>query len=442
MIDLRKTRGEDEVEREGKSLEYKEKVSRSFLKTVSAFANWGTGRIVFGVNDNAEAVGLEDPERACLDIENAINDNISPVPEYALSVNGKDRTVTLTIHAGGDTPYMYQGKAYRRSDSATAPVEQIAMKRLILRGNNQNYEDMPSGEEKLEFHTLEERLVSRLGITALDMDVLKTLGLCDREGRFNCAAELLADRNSFPGTDMVRFGNTANQLMDRRSFQNISIISQYELSLEVYRTYYQFEEIRGMSRASVEMIPEEAFREAMANALIHRTWDVSASVQVAMYGDRIDITSPGGLPEGLSEEEYLRSRVSVLRNPKIAEVFLKLNYIEKFGTGIFRINESYRKSSVRPGYSVMENSIRITLPVIPAADALNEQESRIIGALASGRAMSRRELEESTGLARATLLRAIGRMVERRILTKSGSGRGTHYRLSQAFPAAGGKYRE
>ena len=74
--------------------------------------------------------------------------------------------------------------------------------------------------------------------------------------------------------------------------------------MRVYRENYQYDEIQGIERVVVETIPEKAFREAIANALIHRTWDVSAHIRVAMYDDRIEITSPGGLLEQLSKEDY------------------------------------------------------------------------------------------------------------------------------------------
>jgi len=73
--------------RESKTLEYKESVTNTFLKTVSAYANYGTGDIVFGIADDGTAKGLDKPEETCLEIENRINDSIDPVPEYTLSIH-------------------------------------------------------------------------------------------------------------------------------------------------------------------------------------------------------------------------------------------------------------------------------------------------------------------------------------------------------------------
>lgn len=91
----------------------------------------------------------------------------------------------------------------------------------------------------------------------------------------------------------------------------------------------------------MEKIPEAAFREAIANALIHRAWDVEARIRVLMFDDRIEIVSPGGLPSGITEDEYLAGKLSVLRNRILANVFYRLGFVEIFRTGITRIKQLY-----------------------------------------------------------------------------------------------------
>ena len=134
--------------------------------------------------------------------------------------------------------------------------------------------------------------------------------------------------------------------------------------MALFRRYYVYEQIKGSLRETIFLIPEDAFREAIANALVHRTWDVAAHINIGMFSDRIQITSPGGLPEGIRESDYLRGGVSILRNPIIANVFFRLQIIEKFGTGIRRINDAYRGSLIQPTFTVSENAISLTLPVL------------------------------------------------------------------------------
>ena len=288
---------------------------------------------------------MENPHKAAIDIENAINDSISPVPEYDITVNEHNKTVILNILRGSETPYFYHGKAYRRADTASVPVDTVELKRLVLRGTNRDYEELSAENQDLSFSILEKELKNMLKIDVFDRDILKTLGLYVEGSGYTIAAELLADENQYRGIDIIRFGESENQIMDRETFEHESLITEYNAAIQVYKKYYQYDEIKEAKRNTVEMVPETAFREALANAIVHRMWDILASVQIAMYKDKIQITSPGGLPEDISEDEYLYSQVSVLRNPRLADVFYKLNYIEKFGTGIRRITDAYFSSS-------------------------------------------------------------------------------------------------
>lgn len=152
--------------------------------------------------------------------------------------------------------------------------------------------------------------------------------------------------------------------MYRENVNKVSLLTQYDRAIEIYRQYYQYEEIEGFFRIKKELISKEAFREALANAIVHRIWDVNAFIQISMYEDRIEINSPGGLPDGISKEEYLYGNISVLRNPIIAGVFYRLNIIEKIGTGIARINREYSHSIYKPSFNITENNINIILSVM------------------------------------------------------------------------------
>ena len=156
--------------RESKRLEYKEAVSNSFLKTVSAYANYGTGEIVFGIMDDGSVKGIGNPKAVCLDIENRINDSIAPVPEYTLRVNPKTSVITLTVFEGLYKPYLYKSKAYRRNDSSTIAVDRLALGRLVLEGQNLSFEELPAENQNLTFRTLEEKLKASLHLQEVTMD--------------------------------------------------------------------------------------------------------------------------------------------------------------------------------------------------------------------------------------------------------------------------------
>lgn len=412
--------------RESKNLEFKESVTNTFLKTVSAFANYGTGKILFGVMDNGVVKGIENPEKVCLDIENRINDSLDPVPEYILEINERTSVITLTVSEGLHKPYLYKAKAYRRNDSATVPVDRLSLTRLILEGQNLSFEESVARNQELHFAVLERKLKTVLHLENVTPDTLKTLELYkDGEG-FTVAAELLADQNSFSGIDMIRFGDSINILLDRELHERESILTQYDAALSMYRKYYQYEQINGSERETVILIPEAAYREAVANALVHRTWDVETNIHVEMFPDKIEITSPGGLPQGVTEEEYLRGGLSVLRNRIIGNLFFRLHLIERFGTGIRRIKESYKDNDRKPIFEVFENSIKIMLPVMDACNALTADENRIY-LLIKRKALPSSSLVEETGFGKTKVVSILRRLMDKGYVQSVGNGRGTKY---------------
>ena len=235
-----------------------------------------------------------------------------------------------------------------------------------------------------------------MGIEQLTKDILKTLELYSDQNGFNNAAALLADNNHFKGIDIIRFGDSIDEIMERKS---------------------------------VDKIPEKAFREAVANALVHRMWDILASIKISMYPDKIEISSPGGLPAGLSEDEYLNGQISLLRNPIIGNVFFRLKYIEKFGTGIMRINYAYKNILVKPEYRIFSNSIRIILPVIKSDYKLNEAEKRLINILTDSGSMTRNEVEKAAEMEKSKTIRILNGLIDKNIIQKKGMGRATKYEL-------------
>ena len=414
--------------RETRILEFKETITNTFLKTVSAFSNYDGGTILFGVDDDGNVKGLPDVKQACLDIENKINDTIRPQPQYELSVQDVEKTVTLMVEPGVHKPYTYKSKAYRRNDTATIEVDELELSRLILQGKNINYENLTAADQNLRFRILEERAKSEIGIRSLNKDVLKTLNLYNDENGYNHAAELLADINHFPGIDIARFGDSISVILKRATFENESILSELENAVEVYRDFYQYEEIDGMSRKKVERIPEEAFREAIANALIHRTWDVNAQIRVLMFEDRIEISSPGGLPSGLSEAEYLKGNVSILRNPILGNVFYRLHIVEILGTGILRIRESYQNSAKKPSFEIYDNSLTVILPVVRDAE-MSEDESMVYGTLSKNIPKSISEIMPELPFGRSKTASILKSLAEKNYVTILGKGKSTRYKI-------------
>ena len=412
--------------RETATLEFKQQLSKSYLKTVSAYANYGTGKIIFGIADDGTPVGLADPQDTCLRIEHAINDSIDPVPRFELAIEEDARTVTLTVHEGPDKPYLFSGRAYRRTDTSTVEVSRLEYGRLVLTGEHVSFDALVAKEQDLAFGHLEKELASKLGLKPLDQNSLISLELMTPSGEYCNAAALLADSNHFPGIDIARFGESINIINARHTFEHMSVLEQMQRTLEVFDTYYAYEEIVGFERIAKTLVPREAFREAIANALVHRCWDVRANIKVGMFADHIEITSPGGLPAGITEELYLAGGPSVARNPILANVFFRLGHIERFGTGIPRILDEYAHETVSPSFALRDSSITVMLPVTVLENVTLDEEA-ILAVLAKGSALTRSQISEKTQLSKSKAIRTLNALVEKGLVTKVGEGRSVRY---------------
>lgn len=412
--------------RETRRIEFKETITNTFLKTVSAFSNYDGGDIFFGIDDDGNVKGIADEKQACLDIENKINDSISPQPDYTLEIQS-DNTIKLSVKSGLHKPYLYRSKAYKRNDTATIEVDTLEFSRLILEGKNIKFEELPYNEQELTFEVLHQKLKESIHIETFNKDTLKTLNLYDNNNGYNNAAGLLADRNHFPGIDIVKFGENINVIQKRETFENISILDVYDKTINIFRDYYQYEVIEGVERKTIEKIPEAAFREAIANALIHRAWDIESQIRVLMFDDRIEVVSPGGLPSGITENEYLSGKISVLRNRNLANVFYRLGFVEIFGTGITRIKQLYESALRKPEFDVSENTIKIMLPVLEENVNLTENEKQVYAFLSKTLLKSISEIAPYVPFGKSKTTQLLKDMSKKGVIEIKGNGRSTKY---------------
>jgi len=415
---------------ENKNLEFKERMTNSLFKTISAYANYHDGKIIIGVKDDGTIIGIKDVQATRLSLENAIHDNILPRPDYEIHEikKGQLSIIELEIKRGKNVPYLYKGLAYRRMDTSTTQVDENELFDLMLLKRNLTYDATVSNNQELVFKTLERYLQEKLEITQFEKNVMITLGLL-REGKFNVAAELLSDLNTFANasTDIVRFGTTTSIILDRNRLENCSVLTQYQKAIEMFQLYYKpFQVIEGFERVSKVRIPDAAYREAVANAIVHRNYRIGGAIQIAMFDDRIEISSPGGLPNGLTKENYLNDLISMPRNPILANVFYRLGIIELFGTGVLRIKDAYAGLDEKPIFRIEESRISVILPALHLPAKMTDEE-RIMSYLARYQEISRSDVEKITGLSRSQSYELLTRLVKVGKIKRIGSGPASRY---------------
>ena len=276
-------------------------------------------------------------------------------------------------------------------------------------------------------------LKEKLGLQNFDADVLRTLGLM-KNGTLNRAAQLLADENNLKESaiDLVMFGDTEDVFLDRKTICCKSLITQYREALDFFDQWYKpYEQVVGYYRETRIKIPREAFREALANAIVHRLMEMPAAIRIAMYKDRIELTSPGPLPEYLTKEQFLEGKVSVLRNMIIAEVFHRLGIIEKSATGVKRIKNEYRSFPESPSFQTTDSYILINLPCVTYPDNEFEYEVLVVQLSKKHKTITRKEIEVITGLKKSRVGEILTELVKNKKIIQAGSGRSTHYQLPQ-----------
>ena len=416
---------------ESKIVELKEKYTKSLLKTISAFSNFHDGQIYIGINDKCEIVGLPKIHEEKIIIENSINTTITPKPFFdmnILEIDGKT-ILEIKVYKGDNGPYYYQNTAYMRNDTSTIPVDGSNLTRLILMSKNLSYDQLKVSQLNLSFNYLQSKMSSILQVTEMNQAVLTTLGLFS-EKAFNNGALLLSDNGGLSQSfiDIARFKLDTNIFMERKRFENQSLLQHFDQSMSYFLVQYpSFQSIDGIQRTTREQIPIVAFREALTNAIIHRDYLINSGVQLSMFDNRIEIVSPGGLPEGMDEEQYYRGLTSLSRNPIIANVFFRLNLIEQFGTGIKRIIDSYRHYHIKPSFDIQKSQIRIILPVTNFDYTKLETKEAILSYLRAYPSSSRQNIADVIQTEKNTLIRRLNELVEIGLVSKRGNGPSTVY---------------
>lgn len=356
---------------------------KSWLKSVVAFANTKGGHILFGVTNNGhDPIGLDDAQSTASKISELLTSRVEPPVRYTLtpfSSRIDDRLcIDLEVANGPHYPYYYVHEKTReiyvrrgdRSEIATV----IEQNNLILKGMNKTYDSLPSS------YNLSDASFTLLAATFKketgdDFDLTKDLvsmGFVTEDGIVTNAGLLLCDQGYLKQSKVVctrwkgiEKGSVEGDALDDEEFTGVSLITLLANAEAFIRTNSKSPwSIRGMRREEKSDYPFKAVREVLVNALIHRDYQsIGAEVHVDMYDDRMEISSPGGMINGSRIQDLDLKRVpSMRRNEIISDTFGRLHYMERRGSGIRRILNSYVDYTEQPEFYSDEYFFIVTLP--------------------------------------------------------------------------------
>ena len=341
-----------------KKLALEEKKPKSWCKSVSAFANTFGGALIWGISNDGEVVGLNDPEGDAEKISETIKSRLAPIPEFKLSFYKTDDgkiLIILDVYKGDETPYYYSGdgvlEAYVRIGNESVKAAATELKRLVLRGKNTSYDSQNSTykAEDYAFTKLKERYKKWTG-NSFDDKNLTSFGLVNGQGNLTNAGALLADESPIRCSRLFctrwnglnKSGGAVDALDDAEySGSVISLIENGEAFIK--RNCKMKWRKTANSREEMPEYVERSYHEALVNALAHRDYLVNGSeVHIDIYDDRMEIYSPGGMPDGSVIQDRDPLMVpSTRRNPVLADVFNRLGYMERKGSGFGKIISGY-----------------------------------------------------------------------------------------------------
>ena len=357
------------------TIELKRQLTPSLTKEIVAFANTEGGTVYIGVEDDGNVIGV--PEAAA--VEEAVNNMIHDAIEPDLTMFAEAHVerfedvdiVVVHVHSGPDKPYCIAGKGLRpegvfvRRGTSAQPLAFDGIRRMLRETGGGSFEDERSLEQGLTFR--EAQAVFDRNAMAFGDAQKRTLGLTAPDGFYTNLGYLASDQCEL-GIKLARFqGRRKERLQTRREFSG-SVLAQ---ALDALDALDMLNNLTGEfdgspARRDQRDYPPEALREALYNAMVHRDYSVPAAIHVNMYDDRCEVLSPGGLPQGAHWTGALAG-VSVPRNVKLAALFYRLQWIEAYGLGMYKIFGSYEGTGLVPEVEFLEGAVKVVLPNLNAA---------------------------------------------------------------------------
>jgi len=374
--------------RETNRIEYKTELTKDLdlEKEVVAFLNYKEGGLVyFGIDNKGATLGVSDTDGDMLKIKDRIKNNISPSAMGLFDVVAEERDgkniIKIIIASGSEKPYfkkkygMTEKGCYIRLGTAAEPMPQKMIEELFASRTRNSIGKIKANRQDLSFEQL--HIYYQEKKKPLNKQFRKNLELTSSSGELNYAAYLLADENNISVKVAKYKGETRVALAESNEYGYVSLIKSTKSVLDKIELENRtFTQITSKERIEERLWSAIALREAIINAFVHNDYTRELAPKFEIFQDRIEITSAGALPEGLSESEFFEG-FSVPRNKELMRVFKDLELVEQLGSGIPRILESYGKEC----FHFSDNFLRM---VFPSAESVYKNEKDALGGQIGG----------------------------------------------------------
>lgn len=427
---------------ETENIEFKSQFTEELYKEVIAFANTDGGIVYVGIDNNGNAVGLTDVDKEYTRITNGIRDAIMPdVTMFVRFTVQDNKVVRITVSEGTNKPYYLKGKGlkpsgvYVRQGASSVPASPERIRQMIKESDGDTFEENRSLEQDLTFEAAQ-RAFDLYGV---EFNSLKyqSLGITQKkDGIYTNLALILSDQCTHTTKIAVFSDEALTVFRDSKEFGG-SVLKQFEDTINYLALCNKTSSvIKGVVRTDKQDYPEEAIREALLNAIVHRDYSFSGSIIINVTDYKMEFISLGGLLPGLSPDD-IRSGISQPRNKNLAEVFHRLRLIESYGTGIRRIFNLYADCSEQPRIEVTSNTFKIILPnmnAIPAAkteniSAITPQMQKVLEYIKANGQITEKEISSLLGLKKTRTFTVAKQMRDLGLIKVVGRGEGKFYTM-------------
>lgn len=345
---------------EKQNVEYKLSWRDEYLKWVCGFANAQGGRLIVGANDEGNIEGLNDAAKLLEDIPNKIKDILGIMADVNLqSENGKEY-LEITVEPY-PYPISYKGQYHYRSGSTKQELKGAALDRFLLQKQGKRWDGMPL--PRVSVTDLSDQAFSHfkkksIKAQRLPNEIIKDSNgiLLEKlklvEGSYLKRAALLLfhpDPEIFVTGAYIKIGffRTDDDLLYQDTIHG-TLFEQVDKTMDLLLTKYTKALIsyEGIYRVEKYPFPEDALREALLNAVVHKDYSCGNPIQVSVYEDRIYIWNEGQLPDNWTVEKLLRKHPSIPYNPDIANTFFRAGYIESWGRGMLKIIKECKRADI------------------------------------------------------------------------------------------------
>ncbi len=362
---------------ESENIEFKVQLTDEIYKEVIAFANTGGGTIYIGIDDNGNPVGINNVDDTYTRITNSIRDLILPDVTMFIKYTLQDNMIIkITVSEGSSKPYYLKAKGlkpsgvYVRQGASSVQASSEQIRQMIKVSDGDVFEETRSLEQYLTFDSAA-KAFEKYGVE-FSKEKYYALGIVDMADMLFTNLALIVSDQCKHSIKIAVFADEENTIFtDTKEFKG-SIFKQLEDAFSYLMLCNKTNaQIKGLERIENPDYPEEVFREALLNALVHRDYSYSGSIIINVNNKKTEFISIGGLLPGLSPED-IKSGISQPRNKRLAEIFHRLKLIESYGTGIRRIYNHYKNCSEKPRIEVTPNTFKITVPNMNYGEMINE----------------------------------------------------------------------